>query len=283
MAAYVRSHPYLSNTYLALNVTDVPALRDARVRQAIGMAIDRSFITDRLLRAGQIATTAFVPPQIAGYLPPTAPHPRAYWAGWPLARRESLARQLLAQAGYDQKGAGGGRPLKLELKTASTPASLLVAQAMQADLRTVGIEATLRQEEGQVAYRSFEAKDFQVGLLAWIADYSDPLTFLTLMKSDTGAQNYGGYANPRYDALLDRADHEADGSRRAAILAQAEQIMLDDAYIAPISVGVNLNLVSPRVTGWVDNAVDIHPARYLCLRPQRATAVVEARLREKAR
>ena len=265
MAPFVRTHPYLSNSYLAFNVTDVPALRDPRVRQAIGMSIDRDFITGKLLRAGQIPTTAFVPPQIAGYLPSDAPHPHAYWARWPLATRQALARRLLAQAGYSPQ-----RPLKIELKTANVPASVLVAQSMQADLRAVGIVLTLRQEEGQVAYRSFEAKDFQLGLLAWIADYSDPMTFLTLMKSDTGAQNYGGYANPRFDALLDRADHEPDGARRAMLLAQAEQVMLDDGYIAPVLVGVNLNLVSPRITGWVDNAVDIHPARYLCMRSPRA-------------
>ena len=262
MAPFIRSHPYLSNTYLALNVPDVPAFHDPRVRQAVAMAIDRAFLTGKLLRAGQIPTTAFVPPQIAGYLPSTAPHPHAYWADWPLARRQAEARRLLALAGY-----GPRHLLKIELKTANVTSSVLVAQAMQADLRTVGIEATLRQEEGQVAYRSFQAKDFQLGLLAWIADYSDPLTFLTLLKSDTGAQNYGSYANPRFDALLDQADHEPDGARRAAILAQAEQIMLDDAYVAPLWVGVNLNLVSPRVTGWVDNAVDVHPVRYLCLRP----------------
>ncbi|MDB5482507.1 MAG: peptide transporter substrate-binding protein [Caulobacteraceae bacterium] len=262
MAPFVHTHPFLSNVYLAFNVPDVPALRDPRVRQAIGMAIDRAFLTGKLLRAGQIPTTAFVPPQIAGYLPSGAPHPHAYWADWPLAKRQAEARRLLALAGY-----GPGRPLRVQLKTANVSTSVLIAQAMQADLRDVGIDLTLRQEEGQVAYRSFEAKDFQVGLLAWIADFSDPLTYLTLMKSDTGAQNYGSYANPRFDALLNQADHEPDGARRAEILAQAEQIMLDDAYIAPLYVGVNLNLVSPRVTGWVDNAVDIHPARYLCLGP----------------
>jgi len=262
MSAFVHTHPYLSNTYLALNVTDVPALRDARVRQAIGMSIDRAFITNKLLRAGQIPATAFVPPQIAGYLPPAAPHPRADWAAWPFAQRQILARRLLIQAGY-----GRAHPLELELKTPNLPSAVLIAQSLQADLHAVGIVLSLRQEEGQVAYRSFEAKDFQIGLLAWIADYSDPLTFLTLMKSDTGAQNYGGYANPRFDALLDEAGHEPDGTRRAAILAEAEQIMLDDAYIVPIYVGVNLNLVSPRITGWVDNAVDIHPVRYLCVRP----------------
>ncbi len=262
MAPYVRTHPYLSKTYLAFNVAETPALRDRRVRQAVSMAIDRKFLSDKLLRAGQIPTTAFVPSPIAGYLPPDSPHPHAYWSEWSLIRRETLARQLLVQAGY-----GPNHPLKIELKSPNTQGSLLIVQAIQADLRAVGIEATLRQEEGQVAYRSFEARDFQIGLLAWIADFSDPLTYLTLMKSDTGAQNYGGYRNPAYDALLDRADHEADGARRAALLAQAEQIMLDDAYIAPLYVGVNLNLVSPRLTGWVDNAVDIHPVRYLCMKP----------------
>jgi hypothetical protein len=27
---------------------------------------------------------------------------------------------------------------------------------------------------------------------------------------------------------------------------------------------VNLNLVSPHITAWVDNDADIHPIRYLC-------------------
>jgi oligopeptide transport system substrate-binding protein len=268
MPEFVHTHPYLSNTYLALNVPAVPALKDLRVREAIGMAIDRTFLTDKLLRAGQIPTTAFVPPQIAGYLPPDAPHPRARWADWPLEKRQATARALLAQAGYNT-----AHPLRFELKSANATSSLLVVQSIQADLAAVGIDATLRQEEAAVAYAEFEAGDFQVGLLAWIADYSDPLTYLTLMKSDTGAQNYGHYNNPRYDALLNQADHEADGSRRAHLLAEAEQIMLNDAYILPLDVGVNLNLVSPRIAGWVDNSVDVHPARYLCVRPVAAATI----------
>jgi oligopeptide transport system substrate-binding protein len=262
MAAFVHTHAYLSTYYLTFNVPDVAAVRDIRVRQAISMAIDRDFLTHKLLNAGQIPTTAFVPAPIAGYLPPAAAHPKAYWADWPLDRRQARARQLLDAAGYHP-----GHPLRLELKTPNTQSTLLVVQAIQADLREVGVELTIRQEESQVAYRSFDAKDFQVGLMAWIADFDDPLTYLTLLKSDTGAQNYGGYANPAYDALLNAADHEADGQRRAGLLARAEQIALDDAYVAPFLVGVNSNLVSPRVTGWVDNAVDIHPVRYLRLKP----------------
>jgi len=259
-APYVHSHSYLATTYLIFNQRDVAPLKDVRVRQAISMAIDRVFIAEKLARAGQVPTTAFVPPGIAGYLPPGAPHPHPYWADWTLARRQDEARRLLAAAGY-----APARPLRLALKTFNSPGSLLFAQDIQADLKAVGIDLSIRQEDGIVALQSFEIRDFQLGVVGWVADFDDPMTFLGLMKSDTGAQNYGDYANPAYDALLNRADHEPDGARRAHYLAQAEQLMLDDADVAPILVSVNLNLVDPHVTGWVDNDSDIHPIRDLCL------------------
>jgi oligopeptide transport system substrate-binding protein len=85
-----------------------------------------------------------------------------------------------------------------------------------------------------------------------------------LQRADTGAQNYGDYKNPAYDALLDRAGQEPDAKRRAELLKQAEQIMLEDAPIAPLYYLVNKSLVNPRITGWVDNLTDKHRVRYLC-------------------
>jgi oligopeptide transport system substrate-binding protein len=262
-APYVHSHPFLITSYLIFNQhqKDVPALKDLRVRQALSMAVDRRFITDKLLRAGQVPTTAFVPAIIAGYLPVGAPHPHAAWADWPLAKRQAEARRLVSQAGYSPE-----HPLKLQLKIINSPANITLAQSLQADWKSVGIDVSLRQEDGIVAYQSFEARDFQIGIAGWVADYDDPKTFLDLMKSDTGAQNYGDYHNPAYDALLDKADHEPNAQFRAGYLARAEQMMLDDADVAPILVSVGLNLVDPRLTGFVDNATDIHRARYLCPR-----------------
>jgi oligopeptide transport system substrate-binding protein len=258
-ARYVHSHSYLSTNYMIFNTRDVPVLRDVRVRQAISMAIDRRFITDKLLRAGQVPTTSFVPFGIAGYLPPDAPHPRPYWADWSYAQRQAEARRLLAASGV-----GPGHPVKLAIKTFLSPFSLLLVQSLQSDLKGIGIDTSVEQEDGIVALQSFQIRDFQLGTVGWIADYDDPMTYLGLMKSDTGAQNYGDYKNPAYDALLNKADNEPDAKVRAAYLARAEQMMLDDADVAPILVGVNLNLVDPHITGWVDNDLDIHPIRYLC-------------------
>jgi len=257
-ARYVHSHSYLDTFYMIFNIRDVPALKDVRVRQALSMAIDRSFVTDKLLGAGQVPTTSFVPSQIANYVP-ASQQPRPYWGQWPLAKRQAEAKSLLALAGF-----GPGKPLTVQLKSADAYGAILLVQSIQSDWQSIGVDAQLRQEEGNITLQSFEIRDFQTGIVAWIMDFDDPMTFLTLMKSDTGAQNYGDYKNPAYDALLNKADNEPDGAKRALYLAQAEQMILDDADVAPLYNGVNLNLVNPHITGWVDNASDIHPIRYLC-------------------
>ena len=255
----VRSHSYLITQFMIFNTRDVAALKDRRVRQAISMSIDRRFITDKLMRAGQIPTLSFVPHGIAGYLPKDAPHPQPPWANWTIERRQAAARQLLAWAGF-----GPDRPLKLELKTTNVPGSLITAQSVQADLKSIGVEVNFRQEDGAVVFESYNLRDFQIGLGGWVADYNDPMTFLTLMKSDTGQQNYGDFKSPAYDALLKAADNEPDPTKRADYMARAEQLILDDAAVAPIDTGVNLNLVNPHITGWVDNDADVHPVRDLC-------------------
>ena len=258
-APYVHTYPYLNTGYLIFNIRDVAALKDRRVRQAISMSIDRAFITDKLLRAGQVPSPSYVPYGIAGYLPKNGPHPQPAWADWSIERRQAAARQLLAWAGYTP-----AHPLKLELKTINNGGSLVTAQSMQADLKSVGVDVTFRQEDGAVVFESFNLRDFQLGATGWVADYDDPMTFLNLMKSDTGQQNYGDYKNPAYDALLKASDNEPDATKRAAYMARAEQMILDDAVIAPIETAVSLSLVNPHVTGWIENDADVHPIRYLC-------------------
>lgn len=257
MPAYVRVHTSLATSYLSFNTRDVAALKDIRVRRALSESVDRDFITTKLMRAGQTPAYAFVPPGTDNY----AYGARTRWADAPLAQRQIEARALLAQAGY-----GPAHPLKLQIKSTNDSNTLLLVQDLQADWKAVGVEASLVQNDGPVAFSAYANRDFQVGSMAWYADFNDPMTFLGLLKSDTGAQNYGDYKNPAYDALLDQADHEANAKKRAQILKRAEQLMLDDEAMAPLYFTVNRTLVSPRVTGWVDNAEDFHRALWMCMK-----------------
>jgi oligopeptide transport system substrate-binding protein len=261
--AYVHTHTYLGIAYLAFNTRDVAAFRDKRVRLALDMAIDREFITKKLLRGGQVAAYTFVPPDVTNYHSPPPP----VWASWPLAQRQAEARRLLAEAGY-----GPNHPLKIEIKHRNSPDPMLFMPAIQSDWKDIGVVASLAQEEVQIAYQDYRIRDFQVADAAWIADYNDAMSFLGLQQSQTGAQNYGDYKNPAYDALLAKADEEPDAVKRGAYLSQAEAMMLADAPVAPVFFYITKNLVNPRVTGFVDNAIDIHRARYMCFQGHSAQA-----------
>ena len=262
MPGVPRTQVALATTYMSFNTRDVAAFKDIRVRRALSQAIDREFITAKLLGAGQVPAYAFVPPVAANYV---ANGPRLRWAGMPFAARQAEARRLLAEAGYSAQ-----RPLKFVITAFTNTDSLLLMEAIQADWRAIGVEASLQQAEAGVAFAAFRERAFEVGSMSWYGDFNDPVTFLGLMKSDTGAQNYADYKNPAYDALLAQADQEPDIGRRASILARAEQQLLDDEGLVPVYFVVSRNLVSQRVTGWKANAPDFHRTRWMCLKPAAA-------------
>src|SRR5690606_32132907 len=137
------------------------AFKDKRVRQALTMAIDRDFITKKLLRGGQTPAYTFVPPGVANY---QAADPPA-WSSWTLEQRQAEARRLLAAAGY-----GPQRPLRIEIKHRNTPDPRLVMPAIQADWKAIGVDVRLVQNETQIAYAAYRSRDFQVADAAWIAD-----------------------------------------------------------------------------------------------------------------
>ncbi len=257
MPGYARPHVSLATSYLAFNTHDRGPLRDRRVRRALSEAIDRDFITAKLMRAGQVPAYSFVPPGTAHYVQGA----QLRWAAEPLAQRQIEAKALLAQAGFTAR-----HPLKIEIKTQNATDALLLTEAVQADWRAVGVEATIAQNDTSIAFAAYRNRDFQVGTMSWYADFNDPVTFLGLLKSDTGAQNYGDYKSAAYDALLAQADNEPDDARRAQILASAEQTMLDDEGMAPIYFVVNRNIVNPKITGWVANSENFHRARWLCVK-----------------
>jgi oligopeptide transport system substrate-binding protein len=259
MPGYPRTDVSLATAYMAFNTHDYAHFRDIRVRRALSEAIDRDFITAKLMRAGQQPAYSFIPAIAAHYV--KGPLPRLRWADKPFGARQAEARALLAQAGFTAK-----RPLKLTILSPNNTDSLLLMEAVQADWREIGVDVKIEQNEAGVAFNAYRNRAFQVGSMSWYGDFNDPVTFLGLLKSDTGQQNYGDYKNPAYDALLAAADQEPDEGRRAQILGRAEQLMLDDEGMAPLYFVVNRNLVSPKVTGWVNNAPNFHRARWLCLK-----------------
>ncbi|MEE2567380.1 peptide ABC transporter substrate-binding protein [Hyphobacterium marinum] len=253
---FVRVNPYMGTVYYSAN-TEHEDLSDARVRNALGMSIDRDFLAREIYRDGRPPAYSMVPPGVANY----AGGVQARWADIPVDERREMARELLIEAGY-----GPDNPLEFEYTYRATADNPRIAPVVQQDWQSIAdwVNVTVTQIETQIHYENLRAAGYEVGDGGWIADYNDPYNFLFLAESQSIPMNYSRYQNPAYDELVARANRELDMEVRASMLAEAEQMMIDDMPIIPIVFYINRALVNPNVTGWEDNVLHIHRSRYLC-------------------
>ena len=245
----LRIDPNVETLFFRLNLRRAP-LEDQRVRRALALSIDRQLIADKILPGGRQPAPTFVPPLLSGYTPP----PRT-------AYDLATARQLLAESGH----AGGKGLPPLEILYNNSEILRLVAEAIQQMWsRELGLQVRIVNQEYKVVMANRRAGDFQILLSSWTADYLDATTFLDLWRSDSG-NNYTGWSDPAYDALSDRANATADPAARAALLAQAESLVLDAAPIVPIYFNTHVYLLHPSVKGWQPTPMDHSDYRYVWL------------------
>jgi oligopeptide transport system substrate-binding protein len=253
-AVHVSAHEGL--TYFAVNHAREP-FGDARVREALSLALDRQVITGKLLGTGESPALGLVPPGVDNY----GRSARYEWAGVPRSERLDRARALMAAAGY-----GPDRPLELELRYDLSEEDRRVALAAQAMWRDIGVEASPLRSETAVHYATLANGDYDVGLASWLAVYSDPQTFTLLLETESGSNNLSNFSHDRYDALTSAAARTADLAERAALLREAEALALELSALIPVFHHAARNLVSPRVAGWRDNGLNVHRTRHLRLR-----------------
>ena len=249
----------LGTYYYAFN-TAKPPFDDARVRLALSMTVDRAFLADTIWGGAMLPAYALVPPGVADYGAPVAPD----FASLAPIDAEAHARDLLREAGYGP----GGKALSVEVRFNASENNQATAIAIADMWRPLGVVTSFVNSDAKTHFSYLRDRgDFEVARAGWLADYDDAQNFLVLAKGDNLALNYSRWTNPRYDALLARAETERDPGVRAATLRQAEALMLTEQPIAPLMYLESKNLVSKRVSGWKENALDRHLTRYLSLAP----------------
>lgn len=256
LPGYVHIYPYLTTDYYVVNQQKTP-FDDVRVRKALAMTLDREFMVEEILRTGQEPTSRLIPPGINNY---TAPD-QADWWGLSLDERLEMARELLAEAGF-----GPDNPLEFEFTYRNTRDVPRIAPVVQANWEAIGdwVDVSISGFESQIHYENLRTGNFEVADAGWVADYNDAQNFLFLLESRSGAMNYGKYSNPDYDALVQQSNQERDAAVRSDLMQRAEAMMLDDMPLIPMWHDTSRNLVSPDISGWVDNVSDKHPSRFLC-------------------
>lgn len=252
---------YLGSYFIRFNVTK-PPFNDARVRQALTMAIDKQRLAQKILKGGERIATHHVPIGTANYTAPEG-----------LPHDPDRARRLLAEAGFP--GGQGFPAFNYLLNAASgggarTDAKIAV-EIQEMWRRELGITAELRQMEWKAYLAAQRMLDYDACRSSWIGDYNDANTFLDMFMSQNG-NNRTGWKHARYDELIRAANQQGDVTTRAKLLRDAETILVrDETVIAPLYFYVGVFAFDPDAwEGLHPNIVDEHPIRAIHRKRPRA-------------
>jgi peptide/nickel transport system substrate-binding protein len=224
----------------AANSRQTP-LRDARVRQALNYAIDREAIAKSAYREygaaiGQLGAEG------SQYFDPSA-------APWP--HDPARARQLLAQAGFPT-----GFKLDPGFDYTLAQVSTEVAAAVQANLRSVGVEAAMNQLDSAAFIDRAYGRNSQAQSDGFFGATSDPTGYAAPMRHVLGCGRPIGtlpernwYCNPEWDRLLDAALAERDPQRRAELFRSAIRLQREDSYALFLFASPAFTVAAPKLRG----------------------------------
>ena len=233
----------------------LPKFRDSRVREALSIAVDRRLLTSKIVRAGDTPAFGIVPAALSALTGVSTDGIRD-------TDRTRQARDLLRKAGYDAT-----RPLEVELLYHTSEEHKKVAVAVAAMWQAAGVRVTLRNAERQVVEAATRQGDFEIVRAAWFSPYADASGYFANLRRDSPA-NGGAYANPAFDALLERLSATNDPIDRRRVQRELELLLMREQAVIPLYHLVSRRLVSQRVVGWRDDSLSaIRPARWLDLRP----------------
>lgn len=218
----------LGTYYVSLNLQR-DAFKDAKVRRALSLAIDRDYVANTIMQGTYSTADSIVGPGIVdenGYFHDNgnAPYISADYEA-----NLAEAKKLLADAGYPN---GEGYPT-LEYSTNDAGYHVPLAEYLQQAWSDLGITLTISKMEWSSFTAARRAGEYDVARNGWVMDYNDPSNMLDLFCSGNG-NNDGKYSNPEFDAAIE-ASRVADVSEHFAQLHKAEDILMEDTGCLPIA------------------------------------------------
>lgn len=211
-------------------------LKDVRVRKAISMAINRKAIVDRVMEGVAIPAGQLLPEGFFGVSPNLKP----------VAYDLAGAKKLLAEAGHAK-----GFQLTLHGPNDRYINDAKIAEAIGQMLTRLGLKMKVETMTRSVYFKQAsrggpnKTPKFSFILVGWGAgtgEASSPLKSLLHSYDKSrgfGASNRGRYSNPKVDKMIEDALATVDDKKRAALLAEATEIAINDGGIIPLHYQVN--------------------------------------------
>jgi peptide/nickel transport system substrate-binding protein len=209
-----------------------PLGKDARVRRALELSIDRAALNQVVFNGLQTPNNQWV-----------SPANPFYQAKFPMPGRDvAKARALLKEAGVTG-------PVALDFMVPNNPETRAVAEVIQSMAGEAGFDLKIRVTEFATSLNEAEKGNFQMYMLAW-SGRTDPDGNIYSFASCKGPLNYGRYCDPAMDALLDKARTSTSTAERKGLYEQVADKWLNQGSVIYLYHRALLFAHSPRLEGF---------------------------------
>jgi len=196
-----------------------------RVREALYRAIDIEAIKKSVMRGMSLPTGAMISPQVNGY---------SDALGKRVPYDPVKARELLKQAGYDNN-----LEFTIDCPNNRYINDEAICQAVVAMWAKIGVKTKLNAMPRATFFPKVANGDTSIYLFGWgVPTFDAYYTLESLIRSKdkgaAGAFNYGGYSNPKVDALIDTIKTETDDAKRTAMIQEALTIHAKEFGTIPL-------------------------------------------------
>lgn len=207
--------PQLAVYYFAMNYEVEPFKDNLALREALNYAVDRQNIIDVISEGVPSVASGVVPRGIVGWTDGQSKY----------VYDPEMAAQKLEEAGYPD---GKDLPV-IQFGINIGSGHELVAEAVQADFKEIGVDVEIVAMEWGTALEAFQNGEIGFFRLGWMADYPTMDNFLFPLFHSQSTDNYQGYNNPEVDEMLIEARSIADEDERIAKYIEIEKKVLDDS------------------------------------------------------
>ncbi|WP_210126765.1 peptide ABC transporter substrate-binding protein [Staphylococcus sp. GDY8P83P] len=234
-----------STFYMKLNQDNVPEFKNKDMRLAISQAIDKEGYVNSVKNNGSKATDGFTA-KLTAETPDGKDFAESIDS--PLAYNPTAAKKHLEKAKKDL----GVKELTFTMNTEDTPDAKISAEYIKAQVEKnlPGVTLKIKQLPFKQRVNQEHSETFEASLSGWGPDYPDPLTFLEIMTTGNPSNNTA-WGSKKYDQLVKDANGKLlkKPEERNAAMKEAEELLLNDAPVAPIYQKGEAHLTNPQVKG----------------------------------
>ncbi|MFC2583485.1 MAG: ABC transporter substrate-binding protein [Lachnoanaerobaculum saburreum] len=240
-----RLDPQIGTYFIDLNNT-LDEFKDAKVRQALSLALDRKYISETITAGTYTPAKGFVPAGVVDWdtsaWEDNITDPSVYINVDDYQGNLAKAKELLKEAGHEN---GAGLPT-IVYSTNDQSYHKKIAEYLQQVWGELGVKVEVNIVEWKSFTPQRRSGNYQAARDGWVMDYNDPSNILQLTSTGNG-NNSSKYSNPEYDALLEKAANEADPQTRFGYFHQAEEMLMRDMGVTPLLYYNEMYLQSDKI------------------------------------